>query len=153
MHEACAQAFLPRIADVLRSESVELRGCPRTREVVPDMKPATEEDWRTEYLDLILSIKVVGSLEEAIDHINTYGSGHSDAILTTDLQAAQRFTREVDAAAVYVNTSTRFTDGGEFGLGAEIGIRTDKLHARGPVGLRELTSYKYVIEGDGQIRQ
>ena len=153
VHEAAADSFLPRIAEALRKEGVELRGCPLTLEIVPDVKPATEEDWSTEYLDLILSIKVVPSLEEAIAHIARYGSGHSDAIITTELGSAEKFTREVDSAAVYVNTSTRFTDGGEFGLGAEIGISTDKLHARGPVGLRQLTSYKYVVVGDGQIRQ
>jgi glutamate-5-semialdehyde dehydrogenase len=119
---------------------------------LPDALEATEKDWHTEYLDLVLAIRVVDSLEQAIEHINTYGTRHSEAIITRDYEAAQRFCDLVDAAAVYVNASTRFTDGGEFGLGAEIGISTQKLHARGPMGLRELTTYKYVIRGAGQIR-
>jgi glutamate-5-semialdehyde dehydrogenase len=117
------------------------------------MKPATEEDWYAEYCDLILAIRVVPGIDEAIRHIETYGSHHSDAIVTSDPVAACRFTEEVDSAAVYVNASTRFTDGGEFGMGAEIGISTDKIHARGPMGLEELTSYKYVVLGTGQIRE
>ena len=136
----------------LRAAGVELRGCPRTRAVLPDIAVATEEDWRTEYLDLILSVKVVDSLDDAIDFINTYGTGHSDAIVTDSYAHAQRFTAAVDSAAVYVNASTRFTDGFEFGFGAEVGISTNRLHARGPMGLRELTTYKYVIHGSGQIR-
>ena len=116
------------------------------------MRPATEEDWRTEYLDLILAIKTVRSLEEAIDHIETYGSHHSDAIVTEDQVAARNFLHQVDSAAVFWNASTRFNDGGEFGFGAEIGISTDRLHARGPMGLEELTSYKYLVEGTGQVR-
>mgnify|MGYP000557141890 FL=1 len=134
---------------------VELRGCERTREICPDLdiKPATEEDWRTEYLDLILSIKVVDSLDEAIQHIETYGSHHSDAIVTDSYRNAQRFIREVDSAAVYVNASTRFTDGYQFGLGAEMGISTQKLHCRGPMGLEDLTTEKYIIYGSGQIRE
>ena len=146
------ERFLPALAQALREKSVELRGDSRAREAVPDMGAATEEDFGTEYLDYILSIKTVDSLEEAIRHINHYSTGHSDAILTEDAERAERFLNEVDSACVYVNASTRFTDGFEFGFGAEIGISTQKLHARGPMGLRELTSYKYVIRGNGQIR-
>jgi len=152
VHEACARQFLPRIAELLRREGVELRGCPRTLEIIQHAKEATEEDWSTEYLDLILSIRVVGSLEEATDHIARYSSSLSEAIVTGNLQKALRFTELVDSAAVYVNASTRFTDGGEFGMGAEIGISTDKLHARGPMGVRELTSYKWTVFGNGQVR-
>ncbi len=152
VHEAVAAAFLPVAAAHLREAGVELRGCPRTRALLPGTAAATEEDWRTEYLDLILSIKVVDSLDEAIDFINTYGTGHSDAIVTDSYAHAQRFTAGVDSAAVYVNASTRFTDGYEFGFGAEVGISTNRLHARGPMGLRELTTYKYVVQGSGQIR-
>ena len=124
----------------------------KTLKILPGIKKASEEDWSTEYLDLILSIKIVKSLDEAIDHINRCGSSHSDAIVTNDEKAARKFTERVDSATVYVNASTRFTDGGEFGMGAEIGISTDKLHARGPMGLRELTTYKYIIHGSGQVR-
>jgi glutamate-5-semialdehyde dehydrogenase len=152
VHRKVAETFLPRVAGSLRDAGVELRGCERTREIVADVKAATEEDWRTEYLDLVLSVKVVDDLAEAVRHINEYGSHHTDAIITQDLAAAERFTQAVDSAAVMVNASTRFNDGGEFGLGAEIGISTDKFHARGPCGLRELTSYKYVVHGRGQIR-
>lgn len=153
VHKDIAAAFLPRIAEKLRARNVELRGDEEARRIVPDLKPATEEDWYAEYLALILAIKVVPDLETAIDHINRYGSHHSDAIITADEAAQKRFTEEVDSATVYVNASTRFTDGGEFGMGAEIGISTDKLHARGPMGLEELTTYKYVIHGTGQIRE
>jgi glutamate-5-semialdehyde dehydrogenase len=152
VHESVAAEFLPRVGASLGAAGVELRGCERTRRFLPGAKPATEEDWRTEYLDLILSIKVVGSLAEAIGFINTYGTGHSDAIVTDSYANAQRFLAEVDSAAVYVNASTRFTDGFEFGFGAEIGISTNRLHARGPMGLRELTTYKYLVQGNGQIR-
>ena len=131
---------------------VELRGCEETRAILPDIQPATEDDWRTEYLELILSIRVVPSFEEAVDHIETYGSHHSDAIVTDDYRAAQRFLNEVDSSSVFVNASTRFADGYEYGLGAEIGISTQKLHARGPMGLEELTTYKYIVYGDGQVR-
>jgi glutamate-5-semialdehyde dehydrogenase len=131
---------------------VELRGCEETRQHLPSAKPAVEDDWGTEFLSLILAIKVVADVGEAIDHINLHGTKHSEAIVTRDLDSSRRFASEVDAAAVYVNASTRFTDGGQFGMGAEIGISTQKLHARGPMGLSELTSYKYVIVGDGQIR-
>ena len=151
--EAIAETFLPRIAAALRRRGVELRGCPRTCRLVAEAVPATEEDWGTEYLDLILSVKVVSGLDEAIEHINRHGSQHTDAIVTEDLAAARRFTAAVDSAAVLVNASTRFHDGGELGLGAEIGISTDKFHARGPCGLVELTSYKYIVYGDGQVRE
>jgi glutamate-5-semialdehyde dehydrogenase len=152
VHKDVAAAFLPTAAAALRQQGVELRGCSETRRLVPDARPASDADFATEYLDLILSIKVIEGLEEAIAHINRYGSGHTDAIITNDLDAARRFTAAVDSAAVMVNASTRFHDGLEFGLGAEIGISTDKLHARGPCGLRELCSYKYVVFGDGHTR-
>jgi len=137
-----------RLADL----GVELRACPRSRPYLEGAKAATEEDWETEFLDLVLAVKTVDDEAEAIEHIGTYGTMHSEAIVTGDLAAARRFLREVDAAAVYVNASTRFTDGGQFGFGAEIGISTQKLHARGPMGLRELTSYRYLAIGDGQVR-
>jgi glutamate-5-semialdehyde dehydrogenase len=153
IHEAIAQTFLPPIATVLTQRAVELRGCEQTRSLVPSAKPATETDWSTEYADLILAVKIVPSLEAAIRHINQYGSRHTDAIVTRDLGAAQQFVQRVDASAVMVNASTRFNDGFELGLGAEIGISTDKFHARGPCGLRELTTYKYVVTGTGQVRE
>jgi len=152
VHADVAASFLPRIGSALQAAGVELRGCPRTRAILPAIAVASEEDWRTEYLDLILSIKVVDSLDAAISFINTYGTGHSDAIVTDSYPHAQRFTAGVDSAAVYVNASTRFTDGYEFGFGAEVGISTNRLHARGPMGLRELTTYKYIVHGSGQIR-
>ena len=152
VHRDIAGKFLPQVAKTLRAKQVELRGCERTRALIPEARPATEDDYRTEYLDLILSVKVVDSLDEAIEHIETYGSHHTDTIVTNDLAAANQFTARVDSAAVLVNASTRFNDGGEFGLGAEIGISTDRFHARGPCGLLELTSYKYVVHGSGQIR-
>jgi glutamate-5-semialdehyde dehydrogenase len=152
VHREVAPEFLPRIGAKLIAQGVELRGCEETRRYIPGAKPATEEDWATEFLALILAIKVVGSVEEAIAHINRYGTMHSEAIITRDLENARRFTHEVDAAVVYVNASTRFTDGGQFGMGGEIGISTQKLHARGPMGLAELTSYKYIIAGEGQVR-
>ncbi|HEX5273534.1 MAG TPA: glutamate-5-semialdehyde dehydrogenase [Gemmataceae bacterium] len=152
VHRDVAAAFLPRAAAALRSRGVEIRGCPETRRLVPDAKQATEDDYAAEYLDLILSVKVVADVEEAIGHVARYGSGHTEAIVTTDWNAARRFTAAVDSSAVMVNTSTRFNDGYELGLGAEIGISTDKYHARGPCGLQELTSYKYIVYGDGQIR-
>ncbi|MCS6927577.1 MAG: aldehyde dehydrogenase family protein, partial [Candidatus Binatia bacterium] len=136
----------------MEKAGVEVRGCERTRLIVPHVKAATEEDWRTEYLDLILAVKIVASLEEAIDFINTYGSGLADAIVSENYSHVRRFLQEVDSATVYANASTRFTDGYEFGFGAEVGISTNRLHARGPMGLRELTTYKYVIYGDGHIR-
>ncbi len=152
VHEAVAEAFLPRLADTMDAEGVELRGDERTRALVPMASPASEGDWSEEYLDLILAVRVVGDLEAAMRHIDQYGTRHSDVIVTADDEAARRFTTEVDSAAVYVNASCRFTDGAEFGLGAEIGISTDKLHARGPCGVEALTTYKYVIEGNGQVR-
>ncbi len=152
VHEEAAGRFLPALARRYRAAGVELRGCPRTRRILPDARPASEADWDTEYLDLILSIKVVGSLEEALGHIARHGSGLAEAIVTRHKGRAARFLKEVDAGAVYVNASTRFTDGGEFGLGAEMGISTQKIHARGPVGLVGLTCEKFVVEGDGQVR-
>ncbi len=153
VHEGVAKEFLPKMAKAMREKSVELRGDAAARAVVTDMAEASEEDWATEYDDLILSVKVVKNIGEAISHINRYNTGHSETIVTNDLNHAHRFQREVDAAAVYVNASTRFTDGFEFGFGAEIGISTQKLHARGPMGLNELTSTKYLIFGEGQIRE
>ncbi len=153
VHERVASQFLPGMIRAFKEAKVEVRGDETTRSLVPGVTPATDEDWLTEYLDLILSVRVVGSLEEAIEHISRYGSAHSDAIVTRDQDHAKRFVQEVDSAAVYVNASTRFTDGFQFGLGAEIGISTDRLHARGPMGLEELTTYKYVVFGSGQIRQ
>lgn len=152
VHEKIADKILPALGKALLEKQVEIRGDETVRAQIPEAHTATEADYGTEYLDLILSVKTVGSLEEAIAHINKYNTGHSDAILTEDKTHAQKFLREVDAACVYVNASTRFTDGFEFGFGAEIGISTQKLHARGPMGLRELTSYKYQITGTGQIR-
>ncbi|MBN2190316.1 MAG: glutamate-5-semialdehyde dehydrogenase [Candidatus Aureabacteria bacterium] len=150
--KAVSEKFLPQAADMLKGEKVELRGCPETMKILRGIKAATEDDWYEEYLDLILSIKVVDGVEEAIKHINKYGSMHSDAIVTENQASALKFLNMVDSAAVYLNASTRFTDGGQFGMGAEIGISTDKIHARGPMGLEELNTYKYVIKGDGQIR-
>ncbi|MBN1458321.1 MAG: glutamate-5-semialdehyde dehydrogenase, partial [Armatimonadetes bacterium] len=152
VHRDVAAAFLPGAGAALVAQGVELHGCEETRAYLPDAKPATEEDWATEFLSLVLAIKVVEGVEDAIAHISRYGTSHSEAIITQDLACARRFTAEVDAAAVYVNASTRFTDGGQFGMGAEIGISTQKLHARGPMGLPELTSYKFVILGEGQVR-
>lgn len=155
VHRSAASKFLPAMARRLRSAGVELRGDAATRRILRGMpvKPATEKDWSTEYLDLILSIKIVGSLAEAMEHIRRYGSSHSDAIVTRSKPNAEKFLQGVDSACVYVNASTRFTDGGQFGLGAEIGVSTDKIHARGPMGLEELTTYKYEVTGTGQIRQ
>jgi glutamate-5-semialdehyde dehydrogenase len=152
VHEAVAAKFLPMVAAALRTKNVELRGCEKTRAILSDCIPASDADWDTEYLDLILSIKVVSSIDEAIDHINTHGSHHTDTIVTEDQAAAERFLRSVDSACVFHNVSNRFADGGEFGFGAEIGISTDKLHARGPMGLRELTSYQYRVRGNGQTK-
>lgn len=151
--ERIAEKFLPKMLKRLSDAGVEIRGCEKTRKIYKDAKEAEEADWRTEYLDLIIAVKVVSGVDEAIEHITKYGSHHSETILTKDKKMANRFTTELDSAALYVNASTRFTDGFEFGFGAEIGISTQKLHVRGPMGLRELTSYKYVVEGDGQIRK
>ncbi len=148
-----AAEFLPKAVRALREKGVEIRGCEKTLEIIPDAVPATPEDWDTEYLDYILAVKVVDGVDEAIRHIEMHGTGHSEAIVTSNYFTAQKFLEEVDAAAVYVNASTRFTDGFEFGFGAEIGISTQKLHARGPMGLKELTTIKYVIYGNGQIRE
>ena len=149
--DIAAQA-LPAIAARLREKQVEIRGCAETLRILPEAKPAAEEDYAKEFLDYILAVKVVGGIDEAIAHIDRYSTRHSEAIVTRDYAAAERFTALVDAAAVYVNASTRFTDGGEFGLGAEIGISTQKLHARGPLGLNQLVSYKFIVRGDGQVR-
>ena len=152
VHRSVEKEFLPRLRDALKAFPVEVRADETARALEPSFAAATEEDWGREYLDYILSLKTVDSVDEAIGHINRYHTGHSDAIITRTEEHAERFLREVDSACVYVNASTRFTDGGEFGFGAEIGISTQKLHARGPMGLKELTSYKYEIRGQGQIR-
>ena len=152
VHRAAAREFLPCLKKRLEEKGVEIRGDEEARAIVPEFKAATEEDWGTEYRDYIVSVKVAGSLQEAIEHINTYNTGHSEAIITSDYNNARTFLEDIDAAAVYVNASTRFTDGFEFGFGAEIGISTQKLHARGPMGLKALTTTKYVICGNGQIR-
>lgn len=159
VHKDIANKYLPAVYEKLKECRVEIRGCMDTRRILKRpagkriIKKATEEDWYTEFLDLILAVKVVDTLQEAIDHINRYGSKHSEAIVTNNYTTAQEFLRQVDAACVYVNASTRFTDGGEFGMGSEIGISTQKLHARGPMGLSELTTTKYIILGNGQVRE
>jgi len=153
IHEKIAPTFLPAVAAQLEQAGVELRGCPKSLALWPSMKKASEEDWNTEYLDLILSVRVVADMEEALDHIARHGSGLAEAIITENYSRAMRFLQEVDASAVFVNASTRFADGGEFGMGAEIGISTQKLHARGPMGLRELTCTKFVVLGQGQVRR
>jgi len=152
VHEKIAGEFLPMMKETLSRKNVELRGCEKSRQFV-EMVPATEEDYETEFLDLILAVKVVNDVKEAVEHIERYSSHHSESILTQDYSNARYFLKAVDSAAVYVNASTRFTDGGEFGFGSEIGISTQKLHARGPFGLRELTSYKYTVMGDYQVRE
>ena len=152
VHRSVAEKFLPLLQERLFKKQVEIRGDEEACKIVPEFVAATEEDWGTEYLDYILSLKIVGSVDEAISHINRYNTGHSESIITSDYANAQKFLDEIDAAAVYVNASTRFTDGEEFGFGAEIGISTQKLHARGPMGLKELTTTKYIIYGNGQIR-
>ena len=152
VHREAAPRFLPPLAARMERAGVELRGCERTRAIVPSAKPARDADWDTEFLDLILAVKVVDSLDEALEHIARHGSGLADAIVTGDNEAATRFQHEVDSATVFVNASTRFTDGFEFGFGAETGISTNRLHARGPMGLRELTIYKYLVTGNGQVR-
>ncbi len=153
VHCEAAPALLPRVGKALAARGVEIRGDERTRQWLAEAKPATEEDYRTEYLGPVISVRVVDSLEEAIRHINHYGSRHTDAIVTSDLAAARQFAARIDSSAVMINASTRLNDGGEFGLGAEIGISTDKYHARGPCGIYELTSYKYVVYGAGQVRE
>lgn len=152
VHKDAADAFIPRIIESLRKNGVQIKGCERTRKIVNDVIPAEEDDWYREYLDYIIAVKIVDSVDEAISHVNKYGTRHSEAIVTENYSNAQKFLSSVDAAAVYVNASTRFTDGFEFGLGAEIGISTQKMHARGPMGLKELTSTKYIIYGSGQTR-
>ncbi len=152
VHKDVAAEFLPGILKDLQDSRVELRGCEATRKIFPNSKAAAESDWAEEYLDLIMAVKVVENLDEAINHINEYGTGHSEAIISENYTSVRRFLAEVDAAAVYANASTRFTDGGVFGFGAEMGISTQKLHARGPMGLKELTTTKFVVYGDGQIR-
>ncbi|HEY8463678.1 MAG TPA: glutamate-5-semialdehyde dehydrogenase, partial [Bacillota bacterium] len=152
VHKDIAAAVLPKLAEKYQAAGVELRGCPRTCQLIK-AKPAVPADWATEYLDLILAIKIVDSLDEALAHIAQYGSKHSECIVTQNYQNARRFLAEVDAAAVYVNASTRFTDGFEYGFGAEIGISTQKLHARGPMGLEALTTIKYIVYGNGQVRE
>jgi glutamate-5-semialdehyde dehydrogenase len=151
--KAIAAQFLPLVAQDLSQAGVEIRGCDQTRKILPAAKAATEEDWRVEYLELILAVKVVDGLDDAIHHINTYGSRHTDAIITRSLDAAQEFAARVDSASIMVNASTRLADGGIYGLGAEVGISTDKLHARGPMGAEDLTTYKWVVTGQGHIRQ
>ena len=153
VHKDVAEKFLPSMIKLFKKAGVDVRGCPQTKKIVNDIKNASDEDWNTEYLDLIISIKVVESLDSAINHITSYGSMLSESIVTTDYNRSWKFLREVDAAAVYVNASTRFTDGNEFGLGTEMGISTQKLHCRGPMGLEELTSTKYIIFGSGQIKR
>lgn len=153
VHRGIAKKFLPSMIRRLKESGVEIRGTPEAKKIAPGIRLAKETDWSTEYLDLILSVRIVKNADEAIAHIMKYGSYHSDSVVTRDKKTAARFLREVDSACVYVNASTRFTDGGEFGKGAEIGISTDKIHARGPVGLEELTSYKYIIYGNGQVRK
>ncbi len=153
VHRNVARQFLPNVVSALNLKGVEVRACEKTMELLPNLKPAVEEDWGTEYLDLIITIKIVESLDEAIAHINKYGTKHSESILTTDFNKALKFINEVDAAAVYWNASTRFTDGNQFGLGAEIGISTQKLHARGPMSVQQLTTTKFFILGRGHIRQ
>jgi glutamate-5-semialdehyde dehydrogenase len=153
VHEKLAGRFLPKIAEAFQKEGVELRGCPRTKKILSGIREAKEEDWYKEYLDLILSTKVVKGIEEAMNHIATYGSLHTEAIITSDYQNAQRFVREVNSSCVLVNASTRFNDGFELGLGAEIGISTSKIHSFGPMGLEELTTTKFIVFGNGQIRK
>ena len=153
VHKDIAGKFLPSMIKKYKDAGVEIRGCSRTKAVVSDIKDATEDDWKAEYLDLILSVKIVDSIEEAIKHISEYGSGHSEAIITSNYFNAQKFLREVDASSVFVNASTRLADGNQYGLGAEMGISTQKLHCRGPMGLEDLTTQKYIIYGDGQIRK
>ena len=154
VHRGAVEKFLPEMAGILSKDcAVELRGDAEARKIVPEMKTATEADWATEYLDLILAVKVVDSLDDAIGHINKYGSKHTDAIVTTSLAAAEQFIAQVDSSSVMVNASTRLADGGEYGLGAEVGISTDKLHARGPMGAEDLTTYKWIVTGSGHLRK
>jgi len=153
VHQAVAADILPELAEAYEALGVELRGCERTRELLTDINAATEEDWHTEYLAPVLAVKIVDDMDSAIDHINHYGSHHTDTIVSENYTLARRFLTEVDSSSVMVNASTRFADGFEYGLGAEIGISTDKIHARGPVGLDGLTSQKYVVLGNGEVRK
>ncbi len=154
VHRSVADKFLPKLMEEFKKFNVDVRGCERTREILGDgIKEATESDYATEFDDYIMAVKVVDNIDEAVEHISKYSTGHSECIITNNLRNAEKFQREIDSACVYVNCSTRFTDGGEFGFGAEIGISTQRLHARGPMGLRELTTMKYLINGDGQIRK
>ncbi|MEM1558361.1 MAG: glutamate-5-semialdehyde dehydrogenase [Thermoproteota archaeon] len=153
IHSKIAEKYLPQLVNILRGYNVVIKGCERSRRIVSNLLEATEEDWYEEYMDLTLAVKIVDSVEEAVNHINKYGSKHSDAIITSNLRDAELFTSLVDSSTVYVNASTRFTDGGQFGFGAEVGISTQKLHARGPMGLREITTTKYVVYGSGQVRE
>ncbi len=152
VHKHVAARFLPRICRRLSQAGVALRGCDETRRIWPDAKPATDEDWYAEYLDLVLAVRVVEHVQDAIDHIARYGSAHTDAIVSEDVRRIRRFVQGVDSSSVMINTTTRFSDGGEYGLGAEVGISTDKLHARGPMGCRDLTTYKWIVTGEGQLR-
>ena len=153
VHQNIARRFLPAMIADFQKAGVEIRGCPRTRQIIAGgIKKATVQDWKEEYLDLVLAVRVVDGLQQAIDHINTYGSRHSETIVTRNRKEAEQFFRSVDSACLYMNASTRFTDGYQFGFGAEVGISTDKIHARGPMALEELTTYKYVVYGEGQIR-
>jgi glutamate-5-semialdehyde dehydrogenase len=153
VHKDVAEKLLPSICKALMEAGVQIRGCKKTKQIIPSAKEAEEQDWSKEYLSLIIAVRVVEDMDEAIEHIHRYGSGHTEAIVTQSYDAALRFLKEVDSAAVFVNCSTRFTDGGEFGLGAEIGISTQKLHVRGPMGLEELCTTKFVAFGSGQIRR
>ena len=153
VHKDVAESFIPHVIKALKDKNVEVRGDEEVQKIVPEIIPISDEDWDTEYLDFIIGVKIVHNIDEAIGHITKYGTKHSEAILTNNYKHAEKFVHNIDAAAVYVNASTRFTDGGQFGLGAEIGISTQKLHARGPMGLKELTTYKYIIRGSGQIRE
>ena len=152
IHQDIAETFVPRIAAAMRAQGVELRGCETTCEFAPDVLPATEDDWYAEYLDLILAVRVVENLDEAVVHIRKYGSLHTEVIVTRDFENSQRFLREINSSVVMVNASSRFSDGNQFGLGAEIGISTTKLHSFGPMGLEDLTTRKFIVLGNGQIR-
>ena len=152
VHKNIADKVLPLINEALKKHNTEIRGCERTCEILKDAVPAREEDYATEFLDYVIAVRVVDSLDDAMEHIRKYSTGHSECIITESYKNAERFVNELDAAALYVNASTRFTDGGQFGMGAEIGISTGKLHARGPMGIKDLTTVKFIIRGDGQIR-
>ena len=152
VHKNIADEFLPKVYKALAAHNTEIRGCQKTANIISGVIPATEDDYKTEFLDYVLAVKVVDNLDEAINHIRKYSTGHSESIITKNYENAERFVNELDSAALYINASTRFTDGGQFGMGAEIGISTGKLHARGPMGIKDLTTVKYIIRGNGQIR-